>query len=75
MKIQSITINKFKAFTKEETIPVGGSNVFIYGENGSMNEALPKKPVKHVRMSFFSSFKLKGSHPEFSELNFNTIFK
>ena|SRR5690554_2817501 len=35
MKIQSITINKYKAFTKEETIPVGGSNVFIYGENGS----------------------------------------
>lgn len=35
MKIQSITINKYKAFTKEEKIPVGGSNVFIYGENGS----------------------------------------
>ncbi len=35
MKIQSITINKYKAFTKEEIIPVGGSNVFIYGENGS----------------------------------------
>lgn len=35
MKIQKITINKYKAFTKEETIPIGGSNVFIYGENGS----------------------------------------
>ena len=35
MKIQNITINKYKAFTKEETIPIGGSNVFIYGENGS----------------------------------------
>ncbi|MBK9398580.1 MAG: AAA family ATPase [Saprospiraceae bacterium] len=35
MKIQNITINKYKAFTKEEKIPIGGSNVFIYGENGS----------------------------------------
>ncbi|MCO5936887.1 AAA family ATPase [Mucilaginibacter sp. RB4R14] len=35
MRIQNITINKFKAFTKEEKIPIGGSNVFIYGENGS----------------------------------------
>lgn len=35
MKIQNITINKYKAFTKEESIPIGGSNVFIYGENGS----------------------------------------
>jgi hypothetical protein len=35
MKIQKITINKYKAFTKEEKIPIGGSNVFIYGENGS----------------------------------------
>lgn len=35
MKIQNITINKYKAFTKEEKIPIGGANVFIYGENGS----------------------------------------
>ncbi len=35
MKIQNITINKYKAFTKEEKIPIGGNNVFIYGENGS----------------------------------------
>jgi hypothetical protein len=35
MKIQNITINKYKAFTKEEKVPIGGSNVFIYGENGS----------------------------------------
>lgn len=35
MRIQNININKFKAFTKEEKIPIGGSNVFIYGENGS----------------------------------------
>lgn len=35
MKIQNITINKYKAFTKEENITISGSNVFIYGENGS----------------------------------------
>ncbi len=35
MKIQNVTINKYKAFTKEEKIPIGGKNVFIYGENGS----------------------------------------
>lgn len=35
MKIQKITIDKYKAFTKEEIIPVGGKNVFVYGENGS----------------------------------------
>ena len=35
MKIQQVTINKYKAFTKQEQIPVGGKNVFIYGENGS----------------------------------------
>lgn len=35
MKIQNITINKYKAFTKEEKIPIDGKNVFVYGENGS----------------------------------------
>lgn len=35
MKIQNVTINKYKAFTKQEQIPIGGKNVFIYGENGS----------------------------------------
>lgn len=35
MKIQQVTINKYKAFTKQEQIPIGGKNVFIYGENGS----------------------------------------
>lgn len=35
MRIQKVTINKYKAFTKEEKIPIGGKNIFIYGENGS----------------------------------------
>jgi hypothetical protein len=35
MRIQNVTINKYKAFTKEEKIPIGGKNVFMYGENGS----------------------------------------
>ncbi len=35
MKIHNITINKYKAFVKEEKIPIDGSNIFIYGENGS----------------------------------------
>lgn len=35
MKIQNVTINKYKAFTKEEKIPINAKNIFIYGENGS----------------------------------------
>ena len=35
MRIQKVTINKYKAFTKREVIPIQGRNVFIYGENGS----------------------------------------
>lgn len=35
MKIKNITINKYKAFTKEEKIPIDEKNVFVYGENGS----------------------------------------
>jgi len=35
MKIKNITINKYKAFTKEEKIPIEEKNVFVYGENGS----------------------------------------
>src|SRR5690606_18350408 len=35
MRIQKVIINKYKAFTKEEPIPIDGRNVFIYGENGS----------------------------------------
>lgn len=35
MKIINITINKYKAFTKEVTIPIDEKNVFVYGENGS----------------------------------------
>ncbi len=35
MKIKTITINKYKSFKKEETIPVDSKNLFIYGENGA----------------------------------------
>lgn len=35
MKIKNITINKYKSFQKEETIPVDSKNLFIYGENGA----------------------------------------
>lgn len=35
MKIQNISINKYKAFKSTENIPVNGNNIFIYGENGS----------------------------------------
>ena len=35
MRIKNVSINKYKAFTKEEKIPIEEKNVFIYGENGS----------------------------------------
>jgi len=65
MKIQSITISKYKAFTKEETIPVGGSNVFIYGENGSGKSSFYyalkdffQSSVEPVQMSSLRNFNL-----------------
>jgi energy-coupling factor transporter ATP-binding protein EcfA2 len=65
MKIQSITINKYKAFTKEETIPIGGSNVFIYGENGSGKSSFYyalkdffQSSVENVQMSELRNFNL-----------------
>jgi energy-coupling factor transporter ATP-binding protein EcfA2 len=50
MKIQNITINKYKAFQRTETIAVGGKNVFIYGENGS-----GKSSVYYALKDFFQS--------------------
>ncbi|WP_222982972.1 AAA family ATPase [Flagellimonas meishanensis] len=50
MKIQNITINKYKAFQRSETIAVGGKNVFIYGENGS-----GKSSVYYALKDFFQS--------------------
>ena len=35
MRIQKVIINKYKAFTGREEIPINGKNIFIYGENGS----------------------------------------
>lgn len=50
MKIQNITINKYKAFQRSEDIKVGGKNVFIYGENGS-----GKSSVYYALKDFFQS--------------------
>lgn len=35
MKIQKVTIDKYKAFKEPETLHISGKNTFIYGENGS----------------------------------------
>jgi len=65
MKIQNITINKYKAFTKEEKIPIGGSNVFIYGENGSGKSSFYyalkdffQSSVENVQMAQLRNFTL-----------------
>jgi hypothetical protein len=65
MKIQNITINKYKAFTKEEKIPIGGSNVFIYGENGSGKSSFYyalkdffQSSVENVQMAELRNFNL-----------------
>jgi hypothetical protein len=50
MKIKNIIINKYKAFTKEETIPINGKNTFIYGENGS-----GKSSFYYAMKDFFQS--------------------
>lgn len=65
MKIQNITINKYKAFTKEESIPIGGHNVFIYGENGSGKSSFFyavkdffQSSVEDIQMSQLRNFNL-----------------
>jgi hypothetical protein len=65
MKIQNITINKYKAFNKEEKIPIGGSNVFIYGENGSGKSSFYyalkdffQSSVENVQMAQLRNFNL-----------------
>ncbi len=50
MKIQNLTINKYKAFQRSENIVVSGKNVFIYGENGS-----GKSSVYYALKDFFQS--------------------
>lgn len=40
MKIKEIEINNYKAFYGKRKIPIGGKNVFIYGENGSGKSSL-----------------------------------
>lgn len=65
MKIQNITINKYKAFAKEEKIPIGGSNVFIYGENGSGKSSFYyalkdffQSSVENIKMAQLRNFTL-----------------
>lgn len=65
MKIQSVIINKYKAFTKEEIISIGGANVFIYGENGSGKSSFYyalkdffQSSVENVQMSSLRNFNL-----------------
>lgn len=73
MKIQNITINKYKAFTKEEKIPIGGSNVFIYGENGSGKSSFYyalkdffQSSVEYVPMANLRNFNLTDGETDCS---------
>ena len=50
MKIKNISINKYKAFQRSETLAIGSKNVFIYGENGS-----GKSSVYYALKDFFQS--------------------
>ncbi|GAO28334.1 AAA family ATPase [Geofilum rubicundum] len=68
MKIQNVTVNKYKAFTKKEKIPIGGSNIFIYGENGSGKSSFYyalkdffQSSVEIVKMSELRNFNLTDS--------------
>jgi hypothetical protein len=65
MKIKNITINKYKAFTKEEKIPIDEKNVFVYGENGSGKSSFYyalkdffQSSVEEVNMSLLRNFNL-----------------
>ncbi|MBW2093366.1 MAG: AAA family ATPase [Deltaproteobacteria bacterium] len=40
MKIKTIKLTNYKAFYGTYEIPVGGKNLFIYGENGSGKSSL-----------------------------------
>lgn len=65
MKIKNITINKYKAFTKKEKIPIDEKNVFVYGENGSGKSSFYyalkdffQSSVEEVNMSLLRNFNL-----------------
>ncbi len=60
MRIQKVTINKYKAFTKSEEIPINGKNVFIYGENGS-----GKSSFYYALKDFFQS-SVENVNPHYS---------
>ena len=73
MKIKTITINKYKAFTKEERIPIGSSNLFIYGENGSGKSSFYyalkdffQSSVEDIQMSSLRNFNLTDGETDCS---------
>lgn len=73
MRIQNVTINKYKAFTKEEIFPIGGKNVFIYGENGSGKSSFYyalkdffQSSVENINMSFLRNLFLEDGDTDCS---------
>lgn len=73
MRIQSIIINKYKAFTKEDKIPIGGSNIFIYGENGSGKSSLYyalkdffQSSVENIQLDNLRNFKIDDGNRDCS---------
>ncbi|MGV3611693.1 MAG: AAA family ATPase [Fluviicola sp.] len=73
MKIKNVTINKYKAFKHEETIPIGGFNVFIYGENGSGKSSFYyalkdffQSSVENIEMSKLRNFNLADGNTDCS---------
>lgn len=73
MKIQTVTINKYKAFTKSEVIPIGGQNVFVYGENGSGKSSFYyalkdffQSSVEEIRMEDLRNYTLNDGNTDCS---------
>ncbi|KAA6333654.1 hypothetical protein EZS27_017958 [termite gut metagenome] len=83
MKIQNIIINKYKAFTKEERIPIEGKNVFVYGENGSGKSSFYyalkdffQSSVESIDMSALRNFTINDGNSDCSiEVEFDGNIK
>lgn len=83
MKIKNITINKYKAFTKEEKIPIDEKNVFVYGENGSGKSSFYyalkdffQSSVEQIDMASLRNYSLNDGLSDCSiELEFSGGFK
>ncbi|KAA6338472.1 DNA replication and repair protein RecF [termite gut metagenome] len=83
MKIQNITINKYKAFTKKETILIEGKNVFVYGENGSGKSSFYyalkdffQSSVESIDMSTLRNFTINDGNTDCSiEVEFDGNIK